>query len=133
MTEQKRNVRLVLEGDEAEMHSDDKYVMKFANFMLRKMEKKRNQGYGGWDDPDRCSAGKLSRMLIDHLEKGDPVDVANFAMMIFFWGGGLHMSRLAKKLVMTKEKLQTIVNAVEAPFRDALEPFIFDYEDKEND
>lgn len=133
MTDQKRNVQLVLEGDEAEMHSDDKYVMKFANFMLQKMEKKRKQGYGGWDDPERCSSKKLSRMLIEHLEKGDPVDVANFAMMICFWGGGLHMKRLAKKLVMTKEKLQTIVNAVEAPFQDALESFIFDYVEEDDD
>lgn len=63
-------------------HRDDIAVDRFAEAMKTKLAKKRRDGYYGWDDPDDCSAAFLSDLLVGHVEKGDPVDVGNFAMMI---------------------------------------------------
>lgn len=63
-------------------HSDDKHVNRFSAAMKRKLALKREQGRGGWDDPKECSIDYLAQLLFDHLNKGDPVDIANFCMMI---------------------------------------------------
>ena len=65
----------------APAHEDDLAVDRFAAVMKAKLAKKRDDGRGGWSGPE-CSEGSLSRMLRDHVVKGDPVDVANFAMML---------------------------------------------------
>ena len=44
-----------------------------------KMAASRAKGRGGWQT---CPVDVLWRMLREHVEKGDPVDVANLAMMI---------------------------------------------------
>lgn len=62
--------------------TDDAAVDAFAEKMKEKLDRKRTQGYWGWEDKDRCSNADLSDMLRKHVEKGDPVDVANFAMML---------------------------------------------------
>ncbi|MBU9579576.1 hypothetical protein KTE26_14170 [Ralstonia mannitolilytica] len=62
---------------------DNKAVDRFAKAMKRKMAASRKKGRSGWDDPEQCSPERLAQMLIDHLAKGDPVDVGNFAMMLF--------------------------------------------------
>jgi hypothetical protein len=49
--------------------------------MKGKLAAKRLQGRGGWQEPD-VENGYLSRLLREHVDKGDPVDVANLAMMI---------------------------------------------------
>lgn len=56
--------------------------------MKEKMAKSRAKGRGGWDDTAQCSIGSLQQMLMDHISKGDPVDVGNFAMMLHQRGGG---------------------------------------------
>lgn len=61
-------------------HSDDLAVDAFAEAMKAKLARKRDAGYGGWRD--QCSIEFLSAQLRKHVEKGDPVDVANFAMML---------------------------------------------------
>lgn len=63
-------------------HTDDFHVGLFAQAMREKLAKKREEGRGGWDDPTVCSNSFLSQLLRDHVDKGDPVDVANLAMMI---------------------------------------------------
>lgn len=63
-------------------HVDDRAVDNFAVVMKTKLAKKRAEGRGGWQDKQDCSNAVLSRLLREHVEKGDPVDVANFAMMI---------------------------------------------------
>lgn len=68
---------------EDEPHSDDIAVDRFTAAMKAKLAKKRAQGRGGWDDERVCSPDDLARMLVEHLPKGDPVDVGNFAMMLF--------------------------------------------------
>jgi len=67
-------------------HPDDAAVDRFAEAMKAKLAKKRAEGRGGWEDPQVCPSGRLQQMLLDHLTKGDPVDIGNFAMMI--WNRG---------------------------------------------
>ncbi|WP_242899122.1 hypothetical protein [Stenotrophomonas maltophilia] len=65
-----------------DQHPDDLAVDAFAAAMKAKMAEARAKGRGGWEDPAQCTAEDLSRMLRDHVEKGDPRDVANFCMML---------------------------------------------------
>lgn len=65
-----------------EVHPDDLAVDAFADAMKQKMASARAKGRGGWEDPAQCSAVDLTRLLRDHVEKGDPRDVANFCMML---------------------------------------------------
>lgn len=67
---------------------DDLAVDAFAAAMKAKLAKKRAEGRGGWDDPTVCSVAFLAQMLHSHIIKGDPVDVANFAMMLWHRGAG---------------------------------------------
>jgi hypothetical protein len=61
-------------------HLDDWWVDLFAKEMKEKLAKAREKGRGGWQD---CAPEALSKMLLEHVEKGDPRDVANFCM--FLW------------------------------------------------
>jgi hypothetical protein len=68
--------------DVPEQHSDDVAVDRFAAALKAKLAKKRRDGRGGWDDPEQCSAAFLSKLMREHVEKGDPLDVGAFAMML---------------------------------------------------
>lgn len=68
--------------DPVEAHPDDIAVDRFAHAMKKKLALSRANGRSGWDDPQQCSAGYLSLLLVEHVEKGDPRDVANFCMML---------------------------------------------------
>lgn len=63
-------------------HPDDVAVDEFAAVMKDKLAKKRAEGRGGWEDKSQCTAEFLSSLLREHVAKGDPVDVANLAMML---------------------------------------------------
>lgn len=65
-----------------QLHPDDNAVDKFANQMKAKLALKRSEGRGGWENKDTCSQLFLSLLLHDHVLKGDPLDVANIAMML---------------------------------------------------
>ncbi len=65
-----------------EMHPDDRAVDLFAARMKTKLAMAREKGRGGWDDPAQCSVAYLQQLLHEHIAKGDPVDVANFCMML---------------------------------------------------
>ncbi len=65
-----------------DQHPDDLAVDAFAAAMKAKMAEARAKGRGGWEDPAQCTAEDLSRMLREHVEKGDARDVANFCMML---------------------------------------------------
>ncbi|MDY0071847.1 MAG: hypothetical protein RBR77_04275 [Thauera sp.] len=68
-------------------HPDDAAVDAFAAAMKAKLKRVREEkGRGGWQD---MSATELSAMLREHVEKGDPVDVANLAMMLHQNGQGI--------------------------------------------
>ena len=60
-------------------HEDDRAVDAFAVAMKAKMAVSRAKGRSGWQT---CPASVLWQILREHVEKGDPVDVANLAMMI---------------------------------------------------
>ena len=62
----------------AAVHSDDIAIDGFAAAMKAKMAASRAKGRSGWPT---ASSAHLTYLLVEHLEKGDPVDVANFAMM----------------------------------------------------
>ncbi len=68
----------------AENHAnlDNRAVSSFSYAMRVKLAAKRLEGRGGWQDKEQCSNEYLSQLLREHVEKGDPVDVANFAMML---------------------------------------------------
>lgn len=66
-----------------EPHSDDIAVDAFAAAMKAKMAASRAKGRGGWET---CTPSDLSRMLREHVEKGDPRDVVNFCMMLHHHG-----------------------------------------------
>ncbi|WP_186163401.1 hypothetical protein [Burkholderia gladioli] len=66
-----------------EPHSDDIAVDAFAAAMKAKMAAAHAKGRSGWET---CAPADLSRMLREHVEKGDPRDVANFCMMLHHHG-----------------------------------------------
>lgn len=51
--------------------------------MKNKLAKKREKGYHGWET---CKHGDLVQLLINHVDKGDPIDVANFCAFLFARG-----------------------------------------------
>ncbi|MGB8421402.1 hypothetical protein [Paraburkholderia sp.] len=63
-------------------HADDLAADRFATAMKAKMATSRSRGRYGWDNKDLVSGEALSDMLRQHVAKGDPVDVANFCMML---------------------------------------------------
>ena len=67
---------------EPAQHFDDHAVDCFAKMMKEKLAKKRAQGRSGWDDPEQCSISYLKKLFHESVQKGDPVDVANFCMML---------------------------------------------------
>lgn len=73
--------RTVLAGTEPK-HADDIAVDQFAAAMKAKLARKRAEGRDGWHDKSQCNAGHLSQLLRGHVDKGDPVDVGNLAMML---------------------------------------------------
>ncbi|MDR5801151.1 hypothetical protein [Caballeronia sp. LZ001] len=74
------------------IHPDAKAVDRFAQAMKEKMAAARAKGRGGWE---QCSPDDLSRMLREHVDKGDPRDVANFCMML--WNNGAAIAKGASK------------------------------------
>lgn len=62
---------------------DNEAVDKLAKAMKNKLAKKREQGYHGWAT---CKHGDLVQLLINHVDKGDPIDVANFCAFLFARG-----------------------------------------------
>lgn len=72
----------------ATQHPDDAAVDALTTLMKAKLAKQRDKGYGGWDDTE-CSQQHLSNLLRGHVEKGDPVDVANFCAFLSARGEGI--------------------------------------------
>ena len=70
---------------------DNEAVDKLAQAMKNKLAKKREQGYHGWET---CKHGDLVQLLINHVDKGDPIDVANFCAFLFARGEPLTESVL---------------------------------------
>lgn len=75
----------------ASQHPDDIAVDAFAGAMKDKLAASRDKGRSGWDDPEQCSVEYLATLLVQHVAKGDPIDVANLAMMLHQRGAGGHV------------------------------------------
>ncbi|KAF1005430.1 MAG: hypothetical protein GAK28_03182 [Luteibacter sp.] len=63
-------------------HPDDVAVDAFAVALKAKLAEARAKGRGGWNGDEPGMQQRLSDMLRAHVEKGDPRDVANFAMFL---------------------------------------------------
>ena len=61
--------------------ADDILVESVASEMRAKLKLKRSNGRGGWHTPS-CTNEQLKAMMIEHIDKGDMIDVINFAAMI---------------------------------------------------
>jgi len=72
----------------APAHPDDAAVDALAATMKAKLAKQRAKGYSGWGTPE-CTQQRLSDMLRAHVDKGDPVDVANFCAFLAARGEGI--------------------------------------------
>jgi hypothetical protein len=72
----------------APKHTDDVYVDGFAQAMKMKLADKRAEGCSGWDKPAECTPEHLAGLFVKHIQKGDPIDLGNFAMMLHFRIGG---------------------------------------------
>lgn len=76
-----RKARAAIASDQGSMHPDDIAVDRFAIAMKVKLAEARAKGRGGaLTEPNLQQ--RLSDMLHEHVAKGDPVDVANFAMFL---------------------------------------------------
>lgn len=76
-------------------------LRRFRAAMLRKLDEARSKGRGGWNLPRECRVERLWEMMVEHVQKGDVVDVANFCMMI--WnrrnptGAALRTKRISRR------------------------------------
>lgn len=59
-----------------------KLARAFADEMRRALHEQVDEGNGGWDR-EEWTVDEIKAALLAHVEKGDPVDVANFCA--FWW------------------------------------------------
>jgi hypothetical protein len=67
--------------NQSDQNADQMLVEKVAHEMGKKLSQKRDAGYKGWHGPN-CTNEILLEALKEHVEKGDMVDVINYAGMI---------------------------------------------------
>ncbi|WP_216820823.1 hypothetical protein [Pusillimonas sp. T2] len=91
---------------------DDAAVDAFAATMKAKLAKKRVEGRGGWQE---CSAEYLSELLREHVDKGDPVDVANLAMMLHQNGQPIQPEGLSASLWSDIRELAAYAEGSKSP------------------
>jgi hypothetical protein len=68
--------------NEHELRQMDDLVDDFAHQMKRKIYRAYDQGRRGWSDPN-WTPEQIMESLKDHVEKGDPIDIAN--LCAFLW------------------------------------------------
>lgn len=66
---------------EDDIYAEDKAVDRFTAHMKHKLDKARQRGRSGWQDR-AWTPEQISQALREHVEKGDPVDVANYCMFL---------------------------------------------------
>lgn len=69
------------QGGEEQALIDDKAVDRFAGKMKYKLARARDRGRSGWQDR-AWTPEQISQALREHVEKGDPIDVANYCMFL---------------------------------------------------
>ena len=88
-------------AEPAATHPDDAAVDNLAAAMKAKLAKQRAKGYGGWDTD--CTQEHLSNLLRAHVNKGDPVDVANFCAFLLTRGEGIATTQPAALVLAARE------------------------------
>ena len=68
---------------------DNQALRLLSNAMRSKLAASRRKGRSGWNDKTQCTVEHLSQLLREHVEKGDPVDVANFCAFLAARGEGI--------------------------------------------
>jgi hypothetical protein len=86
------------------VHPDDVAVFAFAIRCRQKMAKMRRLGREGWDRSERCSTDHLAMLFMDELlrddgRRPDPVDLANYLMMIWTRKGQRDLAEHAANLL----------------------------------
>lgn len=66
-------------------HPDDHAIDEFAKAMRARMAEKRLAGRQGWEE---CDPDDLGLRLLRAIADGDPIDIANYAMMLHALGAG---------------------------------------------
>ena len=66
-------------------HPDDHAIDEFAKAMRARMAEKRALGRNGWEE---CDPDDLGLRLLRAIADGDPIDIANYAMMLHALGAG---------------------------------------------
>lgn len=94
-----------------EQHQDDIAVDLFADAMKAKLAKKRIEGRSGWQS---MSAEDLSKLLHQHIAKGDPLDVANIAMMLHQNGQALLQSPEIQQALADTKRLDFLADKDQA-------------------
>jgi hypothetical protein len=84
---------------------DEHALHRFTMEMRTKLAQKRRQGRGGWWDSSECTVHELARQMIAVIEKGDPVDVANYCMMLYTRNGGHQALKMAWMLHMGETRM----------------------------
>lgn len=99
----------------SDSHPDDNAVDCTVVAMKSKLAASRAKGRGGWDDPTQCTVEKLAAMLIEHVGRGDYIDVANFCVFLHNRGAdhfalveamGVYLSKNAP-YCMTPEEVES--------------------------
>lgn len=83
---------------------DETAVAYLATAMNTKLARARAKGRSGWDSPE-CTQQHLSNLLREHVEKGDPVDVANYCAFLAARGEGIAPRQCLAKI---KEPAQPV-------------------------
>lgn len=93
-------------GHEPDAHPDDAAVDRFAVALKEKLAAAREKGRGGWEDKSDVSSEELSAMLVAHVLKGDPRDVANFCMFLHQRGEAITFNGDSSRLTLAVEAFQ---------------------------
>jgi hypothetical protein len=86
--------------------------MDFAAAMATKMHQAAMKGHSGWDDQELCTTEALQVLLREAVAKGDPVDVANYAMMLHARGAGTAMPDAFNVLFLENMSMRDALRAV---------------------
>lgn len=89
-----------------------------------KLHQKILEGYCGWDDPSAVPTENLIEKLKSNLEKGDMIDVATLAALI--WNRQDKGETLGKVINIQQNKLETIIPFDK--FREIIEDSILSFQ-----
>lgn len=86
------------------VHPDDAAVDEFAALLKVKLASARAKGRSGWRDPS-WTAADINRQMHAHAAKGDPLDVAAYAMFLALRGEAVRPAPPAEIREPPKEEL----------------------------